>query len=188
MRSAGLVAKTGWAVAVVLDGPADAPSVLDRLRIELVPSDLPANVYHVALDLDAVAGERLVAEVQKCADDHAATAVTELAAAFHVKAIGLVAASGTVPDQLSAILASHTLVHAAEGELIRDALNSGALAAGLPVVRTRQKDLVVAASTALGLDEHDLRARLVELGRPLGAPWRQEQKDAALAAWLALAA
>jgi hypothetical protein len=189
VRTLGLVAKTGWALAVVLDGSDGGATVLERCRIDLVPPALPANVYHVAaeLDLDSGAAEQLVADVQEEAERNAVAAIGDLAAKYELGAVGLVAASGRVPDRLAAILASHSLVHAAEGELIRNALERGADAAGLPVVRTRQKDLIATAADLLGLDEDAVRGRLADMGRPLGPPWRQEHKDAALAGWLALA-
>jgi hypothetical protein len=33
----------------------------------------------------------------------------------------------------------------------------------------------------------EVQKRLLELGRPLGPPWTQDQKYAALVAWMALA-
>jgi hypothetical protein len=51
-------------------------------------------------------------------------------------------------------------------------------------VRHRQKELAAAAERQLGLDSDALRVRLAALGQVVGPPWRQEQKDAALAAWL----
>ena len=66
-------------------------------------------------------------------------------------------------------------------------MSEAAAAADLPVVRHRKKELVATAQRVLGLGEDELRARLALLGQGVGAPWRQEQKDAALAAWLSLA-
>ena len=40
----------------------------------------------------------------------------------------------------------------------------------------------------LGLSADELTRRLAEFGRTLGPPWRQDEKLATLAAWLALAA
>jgi hypothetical protein len=38
------------------------------------------------------------------------------------------------------------------------------------------------------LDAADLQQQITELGRSLGPPWRQDEKLASLAAWIALAA
>jgi hypothetical protein len=61
-------------------------------------------------------------------------------------------------------------------------------ALGLDVVGVREKELTDRGSSVLGLDPDELRARVVELGRAVGAPWAKDQKDAALVAWIALAA
>jgi hypothetical protein len=187
MSAVGLVAKTGWAVAVVLDGSAVEPVVVDRRRLDLLPPGTPGHVYHAAAELEAGPAQALVASVQQEALDGASRGLAALRAEHPVDTVGLVVASGRVPDDLAAIFASHTLLHAAEGELVREALSEAAAAADLPVVRHRKKELVATAERVLGLGEDELRARLALLGQGVGAPWRQEQKDAALAAWLSLA-
>jgi hypothetical protein len=183
----GLVAKTGWAAAVVLDGTAADPVVVDRCRLDLLQPGTPAHVYHAAADLDGADAARLVARVRREAIDGATRALAPLAERRGLDRVALVTASGHVPDDLAAIFASHTLLHAAEGELVREALTEAAAAAALPVVRHRQKELAALAERQLGLDETSRRARLTALGHTVGPPWRQEHKDAALAAWLTLA-
>jgi hypothetical protein len=187
MTTVGLVAKTGWAAAVVLDGTPAEPVVVDRCRLELLAPATPAHVYHAAADLEATAAARLVSTVRRQAIQGATQALATLAERHDLDAVALVTASGRVPDDLAAIFASHTLLHAAEGELVREALTEAAAAADLPVVRHRQKELAALAERQLGLDEPTRRARLTALGQSVGPPWRQEQKDATLAAWLTLA-
>jgi hypothetical protein len=184
MSTLGLVAKTGWAAAVVLDGPADDPVVVDRRRLDLLQPGTPGHAYHAAAELAPRAAAALIAKVQREALEGATRGLAALADEHDVDAVGLVAASGHVPQELAAIFASHTLLHAAEGELVRDALSEAAAAADLPVVRHRQKELAATAERQLGLDGDTLRIRLAALGQAVGPPWRHEQKDAALAAWL----
>jgi len=187
VTTAGLVAKTGWAIAVVVEGTAAEPVIVDRRLLDLLPPGLPGNVFHVAGELDAADAERLVAQVRRAADEGATRAMAELIATYGVRVVAVVAASGQVPGEVAAILKSHALVHAAEGELVRDALAEAAATAGVPVVRTRRKELLATAERVLGIDAETVRAQLAALGRPIGPPWRQEHKDAALAAWIALA-
>jgi len=187
VTTVGLVAKTGWAAAVVLDGTAAEPVVVDRCRLDLLRPGTPAHVYHAAAELDGPEAARLVSKVRTEAVDGARRTLTALADRHGVDRVALVAASGHVPDDLAAIFASHTLLHAAEGELVREALTEAAAAADLPVVRHRQKDLAALAERQLGLEEAARRARLTALGQAVGPPWRHEHKDAALAAWLTLA-
>jgi hypothetical protein len=187
VSAVGLVAKTGWAVAVVLDGSAGDPVVVDRRRVDLLRPGTPGHVHHAAADLEPGPAEALVAHVRQEALEGARRGLAALTEEHAVDALGLVAASGRIPDDLAAIFASHTLLHAAESELVREALSEAAAAADLPVVRHRRKELVATAERVLGLGAHDLQGRLARLGQGLGAPWRQEQKDAALAAWLTIA-
>jgi len=79
-------------------------------------------------------------------------------------------------------------MHAAEGELYRDALVHAGAACGLPVTGVPERDLDDRAAAALRLPVAELRRRVVELGRACGPPWAQDQKSAALVAWVALAA
>jgi hypothetical protein len=51
-----------------------------------------------------------------------------------------------------------------------------------------ERDAISNASGLLRRMEPEIQARLQKLGRPLGPPWRQDEKLAALVAWLALAA
>ena len=179
MTAAGFVARTGWAVVVVVDRSQARPRVLHRDRIELV-RDLPANVYHRAVELTLDEAEALVDAVRNEADAAAHAAVAGLIRVHGVTAVGVVTGGTRLPDSLAPILASHALVHAAEGELYRDALIDAATDAGVAVHLT----------PTAALDGDDLapaREHLASLGRELGPPWRREQKDAALAAVAALA-
>ncbi len=51
----GFSVHTGWAALVALSGPADAPQVVDRRRIELIDgpdADAARFLYHLASELD----------------------------------------------------------------------------------------------------------------------------------------
>src|SRR5206468_12652348 len=63
MTTLGLVAKTGWAAAVVLDGPVDDPVVVDRRRLDLLPPGTPGHAYHAAAALAPPAAAALIAKV-----------------------------------------------------------------------------------------------------------------------------
>jgi hypothetical protein len=95
-------------------------------------------------------------------------------------------ASGRPLPELPAILASHALIHAAEGEFYRDAIFKAAQRMGIPVFRVRERDLEVAADRLPG-NESERKKRLAEFGKQVGIPWRQDEKLAATGAWLALA-
>jgi len=86
------------------------------------------------------------------------------------------------------ILASHALIHTADGELFREALLHASNRCGLRDFRIKEKELLDRAGQVLRLKGNALMRRVTELGRPLGSPWSQDEKFATIAAWLALAA
>jgi hypothetical protein len=183
---------TGWAALVAVGGSGRAPHVVTRSRIELCNENLPRAVYHAARDLDLPGAQRLVRKVEvaarRIAEAQLERTVDQLAASgYQVGAAAIAGRARRLGNDLAEILASHPLVHAAEGQLYREALADAAEHRGLPVVRFLQQDLYEEAAKQAGLSEESLRAQLTGLGRALGPPWGKDQKDAAAAAWLALA-
>jgi hypothetical protein len=189
----GFRAHTGWAVAVALAGPPAAPVVVDRRRLDLTDPEVPRQAFHAAADLDAGAAEALVERATRTAETLAEQAVRglvgELRSAGHqVAGAGIVLGGGRRLGTLAQVLASHAAMHAAEGELYREVLVHAAAACGLLVTGVPERDLHDRATVALGVPAPDLRRRVTELGRACGPPWAQDQKSAALVAWLPLAA
>jgi hypothetical protein len=88
---------------------------------------------------------------------------------------------------LESILASHALAHAAEGQLYQRALLQSAESRGLDTIAIPKRSIWEQAESALGVAEDELRDWIGELRREVGPPWAQDQKLAALAAWIALA-
>ena len=99
----------------------------------------------------------------------------------------LLLASGRALPALKQILASHALIRTADGELFRASLRAACARCHLPVQGIREKELFLAASKTLGIEAATLKRRVSELGKSLGPPWSQDEKLAALAAWLSLA-
>jgi hypothetical protein len=182
---------TGWAAMVALGGDVEAPVVVDRRRYELCDENLPRAAYHVARDLDLAAAERLVERVEESARTSAESqlerTLADLDAAGYEVVGAAVASTRPLPADLADILGSHPLVHTAEGQLFREALVEAAHRRSLPVTRFAQPQLYDEAAGQIGTTDASLRAQLTGLGRALGPPWRQDQKEAAAAAWLALA-
>lgn len=190
----GLQAHSGWAALVaVADGPAVAPVVVDRRRLLLCDGSFPRQPYHAAEALPRAKAEALVSRSLTTARALARTAVTAAirerrAAGDEVAGVGLLLGSGrALPGELAAILGSHPLIHTAEGEMYREVLREACEGASLEVVGLRERALEASASERLKLPAATLRLRLAALGKPLGPPWTQSQKLAALAAWLVLA-
>jgi len=106
---------------------------------------------------------------------------------FNLTCCGLLLASGRPLPALPQILASHSLIHTADGEHFREALLHASARCGLKSSTIKERDLLSSASKALRLKPDVLTHRIADLGRPLGPPWSQDEKLASLAAWLALA-
>ena len=196
-RSAlGLSVHTGWAALVaVASGQNGPPALVDRRRIEMIPGADPTGprfVFHAARELPLDEARRFVRESGQRALD---AARRELRAAVETLAsqglrplvCGLPRGTRAAPVPLETILASHSLVHAAEGALYRDAVRGAAEDAGMSVSEILPKELAALASRALGLSGREVARLLVGTGKSAGSPWAKDQKDAYLAACVALA-
>ncbi|HMK72139.1 MAG TPA: hypothetical protein VK454_02305 [Myxococcaceae bacterium] len=185
---------TGWSAAVVLSGSPASPRLVDRRRVELTESRDHDSVFvfHAAAQGDPRAAAARVRAATEEAEARAIRALAQLkadvAAAGHQLVAGglIVGALRTLPP-LADLLRSHALIHSAEGELYRQVLATAGDAQGLALQLLPARELEERAAQTLGLRPALLARQLAELGKTLGPPWGKDQKDAALAAWLALA-
>jgi hypothetical protein len=191
--SVGFRAHSGWAAMVAVSVEKGAPTVLARERIELVETFTYRfrQPYHTAEKLPLGEARKFVALVEVEAARLAHRAIHKLQSELERQGIqatscSLLMASGKTLPNLEKILASHALIHTADGELFREALSSAAKRSGLATVKIRERRLLEIAEQALRTGPAALLRRLGELGRPFGAPWSQDEKFATLAAWLAL--
>jgi hypothetical protein len=196
MKSAalGFRAHSGWTALVAVSVSKGAPSVLARQRIHLVETFTYRfrQPYHTAKTMPLDQGRAFIAGVQTEARSFAYHAIRELQKSLHAQGYqltrsGLVLASGRPLPNLPAILASHALIHTADGELFREALLHACARCGLLSKTAKERDLRDEAPEMLRLRPNDLTRSIAELGRSLGPPWSQDEKLATLVAWLALA-
>ena len=191
----GCRAHSGWAALVIVAGTVDAPKILERRRIVIADPKIPGSKqpYHAAEKLPFQQAEQLVA---RCTERSQALARQELRAAVEqarssgheVAGCGVLLASGRPLPDLAATLASHALIHTAEGELFRNVIVEASREMNVPVTGVKERELLARAYAALGKSDTELQRYLQERGRELGPPWTQDEKYATLAAWLALAA
>ena len=104
-----------------------------------------------------------------------------------VVGVGILQAAGRTGGTLADTLASHALIHTADGNHFRGALAAAAGRCRLPTSRVRARDLEVEAAKAIGKAPQALQRTVKDLGREVGPPWGADQKAAALLAWLVLA-
>jgi hypothetical protein len=154
---------------VVVSGSETSPIVLDRRRVELVDESLPRQPYHAVAERGVP--DSVIDDVAHAAHAAAAHALQSLTRA---DAVGVVASQRDIPENLDRILASHALLHAAEGQLFERAVIEAAGDAGLPVHVVEPRSIRVPAAVE-------------GLRRSIGAPWQKDHKWAATAALAALA-
>jgi hypothetical protein len=105
-----------------------------------------------------------------------------------VRSCGVVVGAFPARARLESILASHALAHAAEGRLYQCALLQGAESHGLATIGVPKRSIWEEGASALGIAREELRHWIDELRGEVGPPWAEDQKLAALAAWIALRA
>ena len=188
--SIGLRAKTGRAIAVVLGGTSDAPVVQTKLEIKLADPKLPATAqpYHEVMELPWEESQRAVrksaAAIEAIAHKALARLIRELQSqGMKVCGAGIV---GAKDRDLARIGNYHIRAHAAEGVLFRRVLDLAADANGLSRRTFPDREFEELSQTELGAEHAVVTGKLNELGRSLAPPWRTDEKQAAIAAWLVL--
>jgi hypothetical protein len=189
----GFRVHSGWAAAAAIAGPLEAPEVVWRGRAELTDAGIPSAVqpYHAAAGLAPADAERYIASSTQRAAMSAATALRIIAEQVQkpgckLSACGLLFASGRPLPALEKILASHAMIHTAEGELFREAVRVAARHYGLRIIAVKESELFPQAAAALLLPQKRIAQHVSNMGRALGPPWRQDERLAAAVAWLAL--
>ena len=184
----GLKAHSGWAALVVVGKECDEVTVVDRRRIELVNEAWAKQPYHAAEGLESRAACDLV---KRGTDSAHRFALDEIKAAIKRERdrkneiAGCAVLVGTpMPDwNTDQILAVHFRMHKAEGVLFQNALVRASEKCKLNTLPVLEKELLVQATSQLG----DQVVKLIPgLGKSVGPPWGKDQKDAALAALMAL--
>jgi hypothetical protein len=187
----GFRTHSGWAMLVAIAGSVTEPAVLVRRRVEL-SRRTPRQPFHSAEGRPFAAAERLIQrstnEATALAHRAVREAVAELRARGHeTLASGILLSAGRPLPGLRDVLASHALIHAAEGELFREVLRQASRRCDLRVTEVKDRDLEQRAARSLRRSPTELGRRLAEWGKALGPPWTQDEKRAALVAWVALA-
>jgi hypothetical protein len=185
----GLKPRTGRAVVVVVAGPNEAPEILGKAQIQVAFTFEEGAVFHTGQELPLEQAQALVreAEVRFAEKAHAELGAFLAGLGARVVAAAMAApAVKSLPD-VATILRSHALVHAAEGELYRRVFAAAAAAEGPLPARVAAEELGRRTAAAAGLTPAKVTARLAAMGKAAGRPWTVHEKEAALAAWLALA-
>jgi hypothetical protein len=176
----GLFAKTGSAVVVTVVGSAGSPALADRRTFALCDDEASRFLYHHARTLDRAEASAFVTH---CVKEAARLARAEVGALLRdLKRADVHVVRGAIVDTdkpfsapaLERILASHSLVHAAEGDLYRSVVVEAFERRNIPVEPVPRTDIPKLSP------QHE--PIVSELGRAAGPPWRREHKDATIAA------
>ncbi len=157
---------------------------------------MPWQPFHQVIDLAWEKAQAAMSGVAEKAQAAATRALRELIenlrdqggletdSEVRVVAAGIVAGGGQDPGQIPN---PHIRAHAAEGRLFRKAAECAAEANRLSRRTFSQKDLYPTLARELKRTVAVLKSQVAALGAKRIKPWRGEEKEAATAAWAALA-
>ena len=188
----GFRVKTGRATAVVMIGPASAPRVLSRKSLQLWDPAIPEShqPWHADFELPPDESARIVPIALKAVDRVALSALRNLvdevrSAHGSIVGIALVAGSSTDPESIHN---PHMRAHAREGQLFPQSLAAAAKTLRIPAVTLVESEVFTTAAAKLAKSPDAIKLAVTEMGRDVGKPWSAEEKAAAAAAWITLAA
>ncbi len=190
----GVRMHSGWGVLLALSGDADSVEVMDRRRIVTTDPRIPGanQPYHYAASLGLAESERYLANCAATSERLALKAVGEVVRElggrhYRIAGAAILLASGRPLPSLSRILASHALIHTAEGEFFRNAVRKACERLEIHVTAIREGELDEQAKTVFGNAASRVQRRISSLGSSIGPPWTKDHKTAALAASMILA-
>jgi len=177
---------------VAVSNNAGTVEVIRRQRVAITaPGTRGGNQpYHFAKSLELPEAEKFLEDYFVASKRLALAAVRDLVGGLggqcRVVGSAVLLASGRPLPPLAKILASHALIHAAEGEFFREAFSKACESLDVPVTGFRERDLNACVQTTFGKAATRIGQQISTLGRSLGPPWTQDQKMAALAALVVL--
>jgi hypothetical protein len=189
----GFRVHSGWSALVTVSLENDVPRVVSRERVHLVETFIYKfrQPYHTAermpLEKARAFVEGSLSEAKRLAGSAVRSTQEDLGGKGYELARGaLLLASGKALPGLEGILRSHALIHTADGEHFREALRHACGDCGMEIACFKERELMDRGVKLLRTRRDRLLRRLTELGAEFGSPWTQDEKYAALAAWLVL--
>jgi hypothetical protein len=185
----GFRVKSGWAAAVLLTDSAHLPQLCDVQRIDLSDPRLPETrqPYHAAmgrLETDTQKINRRVDVVRRITEK----SIAKLLAGYRQQNFTIKRAALVVGSQIDprSVANPHIRAHALEGQLFRSVLQESLHAHRILSDVLIERDAYARAAVQLKQSNENVRRVIRKFGRDTKAPWRAEQKLAAVAAWVAL--
>jgi hypothetical protein len=189
----GVRMHSGWGALVAVSHEAGVVEVLERRRVTVVAPGTTGTIqpFHYAKNLEPQKAEKLLgscfADSKRLALEAVREVVGELQGRqYRVVGAAVLLASGRPLPPLPKILASHALIHAAEGEFFREVFSKACEALVLPVTGIRERDLDERVRTVFGKVANRIWRQISAMGRAVGPPWTTDQKTATQAALVVL--
>jgi hypothetical protein len=189
----GIRVHCGWGALVAVCGNGADVQIVERRRVVVIDGKDrgAAQPYHFVEELEIGDAQKHIAHCSAQSRTLALAAIRDVCSHLsygHYRVVGaaiLLSSARPLPE-LEKILASHAMIHAAEGEFFRQAFREACQELKIPVTGIRERELDSQARSALGKTATSLKDKIASLGKALGPPWTTDQKTAALAAALVL--
>jgi hypothetical protein len=182
----GVRVHSGWGAMVAVSGAEDGPVILERKHIKVIDPTAAGTKqpFHFAEKLSLQKAEKHISDCAVASGRLAVAALSDLLEGLRgrgCKVVGcaLLLASGRTLPALPEILASHALIHTAEGEFFRQVFREAFEQLGVLVTGVRERGLEEGVAPRV-------LQRISGLGKTVGPPWTADEKLAALAAWILL--
>jgi len=182
----GVRVHSGWGAVVAVSRADDGPEILERKHITIIDPTAAGTKqpFHFAEKLSLAKAEKHISECAAASGRLAVVALGDLLEGLRgrgcrVESCALLLASGRALPVLPDILASHALIHTAEGEFFRRVFREAFEQLRVRVTGFRERGLEENASPRV-------LQRISGLGKAIGPPWTVDEKMAALAAWILL--
>lgn len=189
----GVRVHSGWSVLVAVSDHAGAPEIIERKHITMIdPTAAGAKQpFHFAEKLAITNAEKHISDCAAASELIATVSINSALNEFgmrnyKVAGCAMLLASGRALPALPDILASHALIHTAEGEFFRQVIKGAFENLGISVSGFRERDLYEQAGSVFGDAVPRVLQKISGLGRVIGPPWTKDEKSAALAAWMLL--
>lgn len=184
---------SGWGVLVAISAPTNSVERIDRRRLLTADPNMPGakQPYHYAASLSLSEAEKYLAKSAAASESLAFAAIGQVVREleerdYRLLGSAVLLAAGRPLPSLAKILAAHSLIHWAEGEFFRNAVQHACERSKISVARIRECELDELIKTTFGDTGSRLQLRVASLGRSIGPPWTRDHKLATLAAAVVL--
>ena len=178
---------------MAVSGAADSVEILDRRRVVITDPSIPGanQPYHYAMNLGLTESETYLANCAAASERLALEAVGEVVRElqgqnYKIAGSAVLLALGRPLPSLSKILASHALIHTAEGEFFRNAIRNACQRLEIRITAIREREVEERAKMSFADAASRVQRRISSLGSSVGPPWTKDHKMAALAAAIVL--